>query len=96
MKRTPAKKKDVPLPRRVSTLPRRIGQVLKARRKQLDLNQDDAAARMNTHRVNYSRLETGKVKFRIDTLEKLCMAVDQKPWQVLKEAEELLQRRSTT
>ncbi|HWK73684.1 MAG TPA: helix-turn-helix transcriptional regulator [Povalibacter sp.] len=89
MKRTPTKK-PAPLPKRVSTLPRRIGRALKARRKELKLNQDDAAERMGTHRVNYSRLETGKVKYRIDTLEKLCMAVDRKPWQVLKEAEELL------
>jgi len=89
MKRTPTKK-PAPLSKRTSTLPRRIGRALKARRKELKLNQDDAAERVGTHRVNYSRLETGKVKYRIDTLEKLCRAVDRKPWQVLKEAEELL------
>lgn len=71
-----------------TTLPRRIGRALARRRKALKINQDAFAAQVNMHRVYYSAIERGLKKIRIDTLERLCVAANARPWEILKEADE--------
>lgn len=79
--------------KRTSTFPKRIGRAMKARRNGLKLSQEAFAEVVDTHRVNYSNIERGKIRFRIDTLEKLCLGLKARPWEILKEADELLASR---
>ena len=53
----------------------------------LGLSQEEFAPRVKMHRVQYSMIERGLTKVRIDTLERLCQGLGARPWEVLKEAD---------
>jgi transcriptional regulator with XRE-family HTH domain len=74
---------------RTSAFKKRIGRALKARRTALKLSQEAFAELVNKHRVNYSRIETGKINIRVDTLEKLSAELKVRPWELLKLADEI-------
>lgn len=77
-----------------TSFPKRIGRALRERRDELDISQEDFAELAGTHRVNLSKIERGKVRIRIDTLEKLCLALKSRPWEILKKADEYLPGRA--
>jgi transcriptional regulator with XRE-family HTH domain len=80
--------------KRTSTLPKRIGRAMKARRKNvLAISQEAFAELAGTHRVNYSSIERGMKRIRIDTLEKFSLALKARPWEILKDADEMLPSR---
>jgi len=54
----------------------------------LGLSQENAAEKVGKHRVDYSRIETGKINIRLATLEKLCTALGARPWEILRAADE--------
>ena len=68
--------------------PKRIGKALRARRDALEISQEDFAELVNMHRTYYSEIERGLKKIRIDTLERLCLALKSSPWKILKDADE--------
>lgn len=53
-------------------IPETIGTRLKKRRKELNLNQNDIAEKLNINRVTYQGYESDKHKPDIDTLVKLA------------------------
>jgi transcriptional regulator with XRE-family HTH domain len=69
-------------------LRRRIGRVLRARTEALNLSQENVAEKVGKHRVDYWRIENGKVNIRLDTLEKISTALRARPWEILKAADE--------
>ena len=71
-------------------LKRRIGRALRTRREALNFSQEAIAESVGKHRVDYWRIENGKVNIRLDTLEKLSIALGARPWEILKAAEEEL------
>ena len=61
----------------------RFGQNLKRCRRRVRLSQEAVAMRASLHRTEVGLLEQGKRKARIDTLMKLCGAVEAKPAELL-------------
>ncbi len=68
-------------------LPKRIGLVLRKYREALDISQEDFAETVHMHRTYYSSIERGLKNVRIETLERLCVALKARLWEVLKEAD---------
>jgi transcriptional regulator with XRE-family HTH domain len=68
-------------------LPQRIGLALRRRREALDVSQEDFAELVQMHRTYYSSIERGLKNIRIETLERICVALKTRIWEVLKEAE---------
>jgi transcriptional regulator with XRE-family HTH domain len=60
----------------VVTIAERFGENLKRCRRRARLSQEEVAARACLHRTEIGFLEQGKRKPRIDTLLKLCAAVE--------------------
>ena len=75
------------IPMRRTSFPRRIGRALQKRRKALGLSQEEFAPQVKMHRVQYSKVERGVTRVRVDTFERLCRGLGAKPWEILKEAE---------
>ena len=61
---------------------------MRARREALSLSQEDVAGKVGKHRVDYWRIENGKVNIGLDTLEKLSVALGARAWEILKAADE--------
>lgn len=72
---------------RPTPIPLRIGRALKRRRAALRITQQTVAAASGMERTYYSDIERGLKKIRIDTLEKLCLALQSRPWEILKDAD---------
>jgi transcriptional regulator with XRE-family HTH domain len=72
---------------RPTPFPLRVGRALKRRRAELKITQQAIAAASGMERTYYSGIERGLKKIRIDTLEKLCLALQSRPWEILKDAE---------
>ena len=68
-------------------LPSRIGLVLRKRREALEISQEDFAESVQMHRTYYSSIERGLKNVRIETLERICIALKVRVWEILKEAE---------
>lgn len=66
---------------------KKIGPALRPRREALNISQEKFAEMVRMHRTYYSALELGKKNFKIETLEKLCLALKVKMWEVLKDAD---------
>ena len=69
-------------------LPERVGNALRRRREALELSQETFAEHVQMHRTYYSSIERGLKNLRIETLERICVALKTKVWEVLKEAEQ--------
>lgn len=53
-----------------------IGEKIKQIRKDKNLSQQDVADKISMHRVQYTRLETGKSEPTVSTLEKVAQALE--------------------
>jgi transcriptional regulator with XRE-family HTH domain len=69
-------------------LPERIGAALRSRREALEISQENFAEMVEMHRTYYSAIERGRKNIRIETLERLCAALETRMWEVIKEAEQ--------
>lgn len=68
-------------------LPTRLGIVLRRHREALEISQEAFAESVHMHRTYYSQIERGLKDLRIETLERLCLALEVRMWEVLKEAD---------
>ena len=68
-------------------LQKRIGNALRTRREALDISQESFAEQVGMHRTYYSAIERGRKNLRVETLERLCAALETKIWEVVKDAE---------
>lgn len=66
---------------------KRIGIALRRRREILEISQEDFAEQVQMHRTYYSAIERGLKNLRVETLERLCLALKVKMWEVLKDAD---------
>jgi transcriptional regulator with XRE-family HTH domain len=62
----------------------RLGQAFKKRRNRLQISQEGVAKRLKMHRTYYSAIERGKKNIQIDTFKRICVALDVRMWQVLR------------
>ncbi len=69
------------------TMVERIGDALRKRRESLGVSQEAFADRIGMHRTYYSALERGESNLTIRTLEKVCLGLRTKLWEVFKDAE---------
>ena len=65
----------------------RVGLVLRQHREALEMSQEAFAESVQMHRTYYSQIERGLKDLRIETLERLCVALEVRMWEVLREAE---------
>jgi transcriptional regulator with XRE-family HTH domain len=68
-------------------LQQRVGAVLRKRREAQEISQEDFAELVGMHRTYYSAIERGLKNIRIETLERICSALDAHIWEVVKDAE---------
>lgn len=60
-----------------------LGSNLRKARKELNLSQEEVAARSGVHATEVSRIEAGKRDPRVSTLKKLAAAVEMPPGRLL-------------
>jgi transcriptional regulator with XRE-family HTH domain len=70
-----------------NSLPQRIGAALRRRREAQEISQEDFAELVGMHRTYYSAIERGLKNVRLETLERICIALRTRMWEVMKEAE---------
>ena len=70
-----------------NSLPERIGAALRRRREAQKVSQEDFAELVGMHRTYYSAIERGLKNIRLETLERICLALRARMWEVIKEAE---------
>jgi transcriptional regulator with XRE-family HTH domain len=70
-----------------NSLPERIGAALRRRREDLEISQEDFAELVGMHRTYYSAIERGLKNIRLETLERICIALRARMWEVIKDAE---------
>ena len=70
-----------------NSLPVRIGAALRRRREAQEISQEDFAELVGMHRTYYSAIERGLKNVRLETLERLCVALRTRMWEVIKDAE---------
>jgi transcriptional regulator with XRE-family HTH domain len=68
-------------------LQQRVGAALRKRREAQEISQEDFAELVGMHRTYYSAIERGLKNIRIETLERICSALDVHIWEVVKDAE---------
>ena len=68
-------------------LQQRVGAVLRKRREAQEISQEAFAELVGMHRTYYSAIEHGLKNIRIETLERICSALETRIWEVMKEAE---------
>ena len=66
---------------------KRVGVALRARREALGISQEKFAELVQMHRTYYSAIERGLKNLKIETLERLCLAMKARTWEVLKDAD---------
>jgi transcriptional regulator with XRE-family HTH domain len=67
-------------------LEKRLGQVIKRRREQADLSQEEFAERADVHRTYISQLERGIKSPSVRVLVKIAAALKCEAWEILREA----------
>lgn len=70
-----------------NSVPQRVGAALRRRREAQDISQEDFAESVGMHRTYYSAIERGLKNIRLETLERICTALQVRMWEVIKEAE---------
>ena len=70
-----------------NSLPERIGAALRRRREAQEISQEAFAEAVGMHRTYYSAIERGRKNMRLETLERICVALRSRMWDVIKEAE---------
>lgn len=66
---------------------RRIGEAVRKRREALEFSQEAFADRIRMHRAYYGALERGEKNLQLSTLERVCVGLDAKMWEVMRDAE---------
>lgn len=69
-------------------LRKRIGIALRKRREATGLSQESFAPLADMHRTYYSNIERGVKDLQIETLERVCTALEVSMWTILKESDE--------
>jgi transcriptional regulator with XRE-family HTH domain len=64
-----------------------LGEALRARRKAAGFSQESYADHIQMHRTYYSAIERGEKNLQLDTLQRICLGLGCKMWEVLREAE---------
>ncbi len=72
----------------VGTLQRRIGASIRRRREALGFSQEGFAAAIGMHRTYYSAIERGEKNLSLSTLQRLCLGLKTKAWELFQEAEQ--------
>ena len=67
--------------------PLRVGRALQRRRASLNITQEKIAADLGMDRAYYACIERGQKNIRMDTLERVCLALNSRPWEILKDTE---------
>lgn len=70
-----------------SPLMQQLGKALRSRRMAAGYSQEGFADLIGMHRTYYSAIERGEKNLQLDTLQKVCVGLDCKPWEVLREAD---------
>jgi transcriptional regulator with XRE-family HTH domain len=65
----------------------RVGAAIRRRREAAEYSQEGFAALIGMHRTYYSQIELGKKNLRIETLDRICAELGVKPWEILRDAE---------
>lgn len=73
-----------------SNLTSALGIVLRTARRHQGLSQEALAGAVGLHRNTIGMIERAEISLAVDTLEKICTAVDITPWQAFLEADFLL------
>ncbi|QNN47987.1 helix-turn-helix transcriptional regulator [Thermomonas brevis] len=68
-----------------TSLPERIGAVVRKRREALGLSQEAFADRIGMHRNYYGAIERGEKTMRLDTFERVAMGLEIEAWRLLKD-----------
>lgn len=69
------------------TFQRRVGASIRRRREAMGFSQEGLAAHIGMHRTYYSAIERGEKNLSLSTIQRLCLGLKAKPWEVFKEAE---------
>jgi transcriptional regulator with XRE-family HTH domain len=69
------------------TLQRRIGASIRRRREALGFSQEGFAAHIGMHRTYYSAIERGEKNLSLSTIQRLCLGLKAKAWEIFKEAD---------
>ncbi len=70
-----------------SPLMQQLGKALRERRVAAGYSQEGFADLIGMHRTYYSAIERGEKNLQLDTLQKVCLGLKCKPWEVLREAD---------
>ncbi len=70
-----------------SPLLQQLGKALRERRAAAGYSQEGFADLIGMHRTYYSAIERGEKNLQLDTLQKVCLGLNCKPWEVLREAD---------
>lgn len=73
---------------KVRPLQKRIGEAVRKRRERLGFSQEAFADRIRMHRAYYGSLERGEKNLQLSTLERVCVGLDARLWEVLREAQD--------
>lgn len=69
-------------------LPATLGRAIRVRRIALGYSQEGFADHLEMHRTYYGAIERGEKNMTLDTIARVCRALDVEPWRLLKEAAE--------
>jgi transcriptional regulator with XRE-family HTH domain len=69
------------------SLQRRVGASIRRRREALGFSQEGFAAHIGMHRTYYSAIERGEKNLSLSTIQRLCLGLKAKAWEVFKEAD---------
>jgi len=69
-----------------SPLLQQLGKALRERRVAAGYSQEGFAEIIGMHRTYYSAIERGEKNLQLDTLQKVCVGLDCKAWEVLRDA----------
>jgi transcriptional regulator with XRE-family HTH domain len=72
---------------KTDTFQRRVGASIRRRREGLGFSQEGFAAHIGMHRTYYSAIERGEKNLSLSTIQRLCLGLKAKPWEVFKEAD---------
>ncbi|MFD0740099.1 helix-turn-helix domain-containing protein [Lysobacter koreensis] len=69
------------------TLLQRLGKALRVRREAAGFSQESFADAIDMHRTYYSAIERGEKNLQLDTLQRICVGLKCRIWEVLRAAE---------
>jgi transcriptional regulator with XRE-family HTH domain len=66
---------------------KRIGDALRKHRESLGISQEAFADKIRMHRAYYGALERGEKNLQLSTLERVCVGLNVRIWEVIRDAE---------